>query len=295
MLAALFVAGVIAGQTNPAAAPLVQEPGTELPGIDVTGARAMEERARAYVSTVASPPRNRNPARWENRVCIAAVNMGPTFAQSMVDRVSQVAQELGLSAGDPGCDPDVLIVMAEDAQQTAAELVRRRPGVFRPEGNGVALGRDELEAFTQGSAAIRWWHVSTVVDMRTRMPAVTNGDRKAPLALSNNVGPSFIRTQLGDYLRKAIIVIDADQVGEIGFDRLSDYVAFVALAQVDADADYTGHDTILNLLKDPQARLSEWDRAYLKSLYDVDPTLGGPGRLTGHIASGLVRALQTAP
>ena len=54
--------------------------------------------------------------------------------------------------------------------------------------------------------------------------------------------------------------------------QLGDYVAMVAMAQVDPDADTGRFDTILNLFNDPATAptgLTGWDRAYLEGLYDA--------------------------
>ena len=83
----------------------------------------------------------------------------------------------------------------------------------------------------------------------------------------------------------AFIIVDARHLAEIDLDfgALADYVAMVALAQVDADASTAGLTTILNLFSDetsPRA-LTEWDIAYLRGLYGASP----PFRLAGRPAT----------
>jgi hypothetical protein len=51
-----------------------------------------------------------------------------------------------------------------------------------------------------------------------------------------------------------------------------DYVAFVALAQIDAQARTEGYSTVLNLFSsatNPPAGMTAWDEAYLDGLYDA--------------------------
>ncbi len=47
----------------------------------------------------------------------------------------------------------------------------------------------------------------------------------------------------------------------------------LAYAQIDPEGDTSTYETILNLFDDPAVPgLTEWDRAYLTSLYEYDPT-----------------------
>lgn len=57
------------------------------------------------------------------------------------------------------------------------------------------------------------------------------------------------------------------------FGALSDYVALVSLAQFQMDGDTSSFSTVLNLFDegaDRSAGLTQWDRDYLKSLYNAD-------------------------
>ncbi|MDP2117219.1 MAG: hypothetical protein Q8J71_07465, partial [Brevundimonas sp.] len=75
-----------------------------------------------------------------------------------------------------------------------------------------------------------------------------------------------------DDLNKVIIVVDLDRIDGVMLPQLADYLALVALAQVDPDGDTSRFSTILNLFDDPEGSpgLTGWDRAYLEALY------GGP-------------------
>ncbi|WP_051651191.1 hypothetical protein [Brevundimonas bacteroides] len=79
----------------------------------------------------------------------------------------------------------------------------------------------------------------------------------------------------------ATIIVDFTRVGEVNYDQLADYIAFVALAQVDPEADTSGFPTVLNVFDDPASApgLTDWDRAYLRGLYESDErTAGAIGR-----------------
>jgi hypothetical protein len=252
----------------------------QLPDIIVQGA-VPEELAREFIDQVAAPPRGATVARWNERVCVGAVNLGNEPARYLIDRVSSVALDLGLEPGDPGCEATVVIVGTVDGRAVARGLVERRRNVLAPGNSIQSRSRSELEIFAQSDRPVRWWHISTAVDPVTgrnlvRRPADDDTNNSTTGLLQN--GPvtrgsnSLITSSVRQHLRRAVIIIDFNELGDdIDFDQLADYVAFVALAQVDPEAETASFPTILNLFDDPTTPgLTEWDRAYLQGLYNSD-------------------------
>lgn len=86
---------------------------------------------------------------------------------------------------------------------------------------------------------------------------------------------SRLNSQIRDDLNKVMIVVDVDRLEGVNLAQLADYLAFISLAQVDPDGETASWDTVLNLFDTPTAvqGLTDWDRAYLTSLYRVQ---GGP-------------------
>ena len=69
----------------------------------------------------------------------------------------------------------------------------------------------------------------------------------------------------------------------VTLEQLADYIAFVALAQVDPEADLSRFESILNLFQPgglDTTGLSPWDRAYLDGLYDMQTGFVGRGAQT---------------
>jgi hypothetical protein len=221
---------------------------------------------------------------------VGAVGLLPDTARYLIDRVSSVANDLGVRPEEPGCDPTVVIVATLDGGAVARGLVERRGGVLRP-GNAIeSRSRAALQAFAEVDRPVRWWHISTAVDPLTgkstvRSPGRDNFNSNEPaeviVNLSRTVWGSTLQSTTRQHLRRAIIIIDFNELGDdIGFDQLADYVAFIALAQVDPEGDTSGFSTVLNLFDDPTTPgLTEWDRAYLWGLYNSDDTaIGNSGR-----------------
>lgn len=265
--------------------------------------RATRDRAIPYVREIIAPARNHPPARWSEPVCVGVMNLQGEAARYMADRVSTVASDLGLSLAGEGGEPNILIVATDDGDATARDLIRARPRDFVTGSGGMDRGPRALAAFRGSGAPVRWWHLSLPVDAYTGDPTVRIPGQPPP-----NVD-IIIRhgSQTGDYgqmvggsrltnpnrhdLRRAVIVIDWPASASADLVQLTDYVALIALAQVDPEARVGGYDTILSLFgadTAPPPHLTDWDLAFLRGLYRAE---GIDARSVGDIAAGMARAL----
>ncbi len=175
-LLSLFLAGGAQDSRpeSPAAStavPSSQTEATNLGEIEVLGQPGeLRERVSAFVSDIAATPRNTGRARWREPVCVGVANLAQPYAQAVVDRVSQVALEIGLDVGEPGCRAGIMIFFAVDATPFAMKLVHDDYFGFRPGPEGSALGRNALRAFQEVERPVRWWQVSQVVEEVTGAP-----------------------------------------------------------------------------------------------------------------------------
>lgn len=281
-------------QTPPPAA-VAQDPVTELDGVDVIGRGNTRERMTELVETLSAPPRRQGLARWDRRVCIGVANMPAREAQRMIDRVSQLAEYVGLGVGQPGCRADVLIVATPEADALANELVAEHQDIMRPSLGGTDLGRAALEAFRTSDAPVRWWHVSLPVSADTGAVAVQlKGAENAPEISSPNM--SRLRSGIRYDLAKVIVIIDTRRLGRVTFSALSDYVAMVALAQIDPTTDVSTYPSVLNAFgPSGETGLTELDANYLRSLYDARRDYGMPSAQINQMASALARRQQDEP
>src|SRR6476661_10037146 len=77
-----------------------------------------------FLAEVAKPALERGYARWQRKVCVGVHNLESTAAQYVVDRISRQGLDLGLEPGEPGCRPQVNIVFATNASETASFMVK---------------------------------------------------------------------------------------------------------------------------------------------------------------------------
>ena len=288
MLYAVMAAALL---TAPQSSPRSADPQTapsapvRLEDVVVDG-RRLDDSTEAYVDLVAAPAPRRGLARWKDGMCVGIVNLETQTAQYLADQVSDVARGLGLRAHEPDCHPSVLIVATSDGPSFTEAFVAMRPRLFRVGGAGMDRGSAELRDFISEERPVRWWHVSLPVDSETgdavvRTPGYISGsgaaggaeDTAQQYAPQTRVhSPSRLNDQTEDILKRVFIIIDVDRLNGASIQQLGDYVAMVAMAQVDPDADTGRFDTILNLFDDPATAptgLTGWDRAYLEGLYDA--------------------------
>jgi hypothetical protein len=284
MLIAAFAAAALlttSPQTAPQAA--APDPVTEAPivleDVTVTG-RSLDTLIEDFVSEVAEPNRNRGLARWRGTVCVSVANLKGEAAQYLVDRISTVAEDLGLRPGAPGCRPNLLIIATEDSSTLAHTLVAEHRDKFRMGASGTDRGMAALRDFQETDRPVRWWQQTMLVDSQTGMRAVRlPGECRAPCASVFDEVPvipvfaaSRLSTQLINDILRMVVIIDVDEVSDLSILQLADYVAMVSLAQIDPDADTARYASILNVLDDPTVAdgLTNWDLTYLQGLYGAE-------------------------
>jgi hypothetical protein len=293
LLAVLLIAPVLGQQPASERAAEAPDVGDE---VVVRGQRmgGIEDGLRAeigkFIGEVTATPAGRGFARWDGRVCIGVHNLESTAAQYIVDRVSQVALEMGLRPGEPGCGPNVIIIFTADGKQLATHLVENEPKFLRPTGEGgVHRGLAGLDRFAKSDNAIRWWHVSMPVSAQSGIAALELANGLGPPVIGV-AGPSRIHSGIIDALQRVVIIVDSTKLTGTTWQQLGDYLAVVSLAQVDLETNPAGFDSILNLFTNPAAYsgLTDWDRTYLQALYQFDQERN-PSLQRGALAGEMLR------
>lgn len=299
-----MIAALLASLALSQSAPVetLNQPPVDLSEVVIEG-RRLEDLTEDFVREVAAPSAGRGLARWRDGVCVGVVNLRAEHAQYIADRVSTVAEDMGLRAGQPGCHPSIVIVAATDANAFTEEFIDMRPRLFRVGGSGMDRGRAAFERFRTTERPVRWWVVSAPVDDDTGQVAVRifghvrgNGGSVmdyAPQIRVRNV--SNLSTQIVNDTKRAFIIVDVDRIQDVSLTQLADYIAMVALAQIDPDADTSAYRSVLNLFEDPEQTpgLTQWDLAYLEGLYSAQRTNRHLATNAREITSSIMRAHRT--
>jgi len=225
-----------------------------------------EKAVEAFVSEVSQETKSGRLARWNRKICVGVLGVEKKHAEYLIDRVSLAALAVGLDSDAPGCRPNVLVISAADAGALAAHLVEKHPHALEKyEDEGATRGRDALKDFVAAPRPVRWWHVTRQVN--------AEGERAGSDKSMRVRGVGRIRGTSREDFSRVLVVLDSKRLSGVKFQAVSDYVAMVALAQLDPEADTSGLPTILNVFADrdagrvPAAGMTEWDVAYLQGLY----------------------------
>lgn len=289
VLAALLLSTAPQAQNSALSAPNPSTDAVRLEDIEVTGL-PLETLIRSFVKEVAAPNAYRGIARWERSICVGAANLRTDAAQHIVDRVSDLAQDLGLEPGAPGCKPNLLIVATDDAGGFASHLVVNHKHALRMGGSGMDRGGAALRRFEATDRPVRWWQVSVSVDSDTGNIATRLPGERAPVIYVSSA--SRLRTQIVDNIVRTVVIVDVNKISDVDIDQLADYIAMISLAQINPEADTNGYASILNVFEDPTSspRLTDWDRAYLNGLYNAERHHKGRASGRTEIASAIQRA-----
>ncbi len=280
-LAGLALAAGLMAVGGAATAQEADPPPQVLEGPDkvvVTG-RPVEDVARAFVQDLATGSRSEDQlARWDRSICPGIVGAQPAYAEPILDRIAQRALQVGLDVGEPGCKANILIVVTADPDTVARQTFddNRNAMGWHQSGGQRTLGRNALKKFVESGAPVRWWHVSQTKTRDGFAVGEATGMPGAADAITNITGGAsrLSRSTRQDF-SSGFIIVDARQLKGFTYGALADYLAMIALAQVDAGSDTSGYQTILNLFAErPEgavapAGMTEWDLAYLQGLYDM--------------------------
>ena len=294
MIRRFVLAAVLAFSLTPANTAIAQ-PSDE---IVVTGNR-VEEVAQAFAAEVASAPAAEDQyARWNHDLCVSVAGLSAADAQTVVDHISRRATEIGLGAERAGCQPNLVIIFANDSDVIARQIVDTRRDLmgYFTEDDTVTAGRGALEAFANTPRAVRWWHISNTTtedgrslsNTRTRVGRGTNdalaaaqGNGAAAATTGNGFNGLEATRARGTRLRRvtrqdmsfALVIVDSRRIAGIPAPAVADYVAMASLIQLNPDADMSRFPTVLNLFADHAAgraltpAMTAWDQAYLNGLY----------------------------
>ena len=251
----------------------------------VVTAPELEDAARAFAREVSTPPaREDQLARFEHSICPGVVGLRARQGQFLVDRIAQRALELDLQVGEPGCKANVLVLVTPDAGAAARAIVEEEQYLMANYGvreNLSTRGADALTDFVETSRPVRWWHIAQTETADGDVLGHTNPHGRTTGTFSQEFRAAEVtRPQVSNFgrlarstlqsVRNVVIIVDARQSAHVRLDALADYIAMVALAQTDPQADTSAYDTILNLFSgapDEAAGMTEWDLAYLQGVY----------------------------
>jgi hypothetical protein len=285
--------------TNPAGTS--SAPSETLQQVTVTAHRLeLEKRVSKFVNQIAAAENgDEGLARWEApSVCPLVSGLPRRDGEYIFERLSEIAQLVGVPIDkDSNCRPN-LFVLVTDQPENLLRLMEKRN---RPFTFGVNQASHEqvpasvVDRFIQTSRPVRAWYnlaekdawgqdlsYCAAIDIALIncspndtecYPPHFNPTRKYQCGRGTAGGSHLTFNNLW-WFKRVFLIVDSKQLHEVKLGQLADFIAMAGFAKIKATAQLGDARTILKLFDGaaPAAplTLTDWDQAFLKSLYSTD-------------------------
>lgn len=198
-------------------------------------------------------------ARFQRPICVGVYGMSGDSAALIADRIYYNAEAMGLSVdATPGCTANVIAAFVADPQAEFATLRARYSGLVE----GLSYW-EKKAVWTTDGPVLAW----NVISTRT----AGGQERSGNPPVFDDTQISRLNTGIRRDMELSIVMIDTDALVGVDGVAVADYVTMRALAKTRVPkADDANFATILTLFDNPgdaPARLTDFDRAYIGSLY----------------------------
>jgi hypothetical protein len=276
------------------AAASAQGPSRPPESITVTAAKSratVEKFAKAFFTPTKLAGKI---ARWESGICPVTVGQPPALASLVTDRVQQIAESVGapVNAG-PSCTPNIQIVFTTTPQALLDDVRAHEPDY---------LGYAETSALREKLATItrpiQAWYTTETLDLDGMRKVDTAQHRGGGIWIPNftalgmpgtvanrdpiwlpdatyaRVTGNHVNSGVRSGFNHVLIVVDSSKLVGRKFNPLADYIAMLALTQLNSPDACQELPSIVNMLAadcdQAVSGMTVTDLAYLRGLYKMD-------------------------
>ena len=221
---------------------------------------AGEIRSQARAVTPRGTVTGEPLARFQVPICPGVWGLSRESAQYMIDRIYYNAEAAGLALDETaGCAANVIVVFVDDPHAEYAEMVAHNHQLVD------ALSFWEKKRVADTTGPVLAWNV---VATRT----ASGEDRSGQPPVFEATDSSRLNSGTRRDMQASVIMLDTDLLEDLDGLALADYATMRTLARTrPVEQGEAATATILSLFDDPvnaPQSLTEFDRAYLASLYD---------------------------
>jgi hypothetical protein len=263
----------------------------------VEGRRNPQDAAHRFVDAV-TVQREGQVAQFGEPVCPLVIGLPSAYNAAVAAEFKKDAKDAGVALRSSLCEPNVIVMIADDAHALLEKLHSAR----RPMFEGMDL--HALQALLNEPGPIHVWHGFELLDeggfpVGVKDPSVMSEDitmLSAPGA--SNYAPSRLQQSFRQRIDAAFIIIELKAIDGLTPVQIGDYAAMRTLAVTQTPGEHSGdRDSILSLFDTPQeepkpASLSKRDAAYLHALYATSNGVSGAAQ-QANMAKSIERALST--
>jgi len=278
--AVLMVPDLAASAQSPSASPL-----------ESTTVTATPEMLGAFAKAFATPTKLTGKiARWVTAICPVAKGQKPAVTAFITQRVQAVAAAAGAPVNtDPSCTPNIEIIFTKTPQDLLDRVRKDEPDYL-----GYATTNEQREKLATVTRPVQAWYTTETIDLNgshkmdsgrrfnTGMTmsnfTALGGANRDPIDLPEATYAHVTGNHISDGARSGfnhvIIAIDTNKLAGQRLIPLSDYIAMLALTQMNSLDTCQKLPSIVNLMATGCDQkldgMTATDLAYLQALYKMD-------------------------
>ncbi|MGH8219350.1 MAG: hypothetical protein ACREUT_12440 [Steroidobacteraceae bacterium] len=267
-LAALTSAYARAGTEQSTATSASSSATEALQEVTVTAQRAkLAKRISKFVENVAAPEDENGLPRWNEPVCPLVLGLNQETDAFIRERILDVAQTARLPVAYKTCRSNLFVVVTENPKAFLSGLGKLgRIDVFGDVFNPCKhISNFDIDEFAVTPRAVSVWYQTNTTD-RWGKAAAASSD----FCYVSSDASRVARAALYDF-SSVWVIADYSRLRGVTAGQFADYIAMVSLAKIAPGAHIGEAPSILQLFqgtpKAAPAGLTEWDQAFLKSLY----------------------------
>ncbi|RYD58924.1 MAG: hypothetical protein EOP60_02495 [Sphingomonadales bacterium] len=253
-LSLLVMLATFAGM--PAQAQVVEDRPIVVTGKKTTPKQDAMRQLRQIVTTV-----DGQLARFADPICPMVLGLSPESGLAVAGRIREIAAEAGAKLAPDRCNPNIVIIIAADADVFTAALRKRFPRMFA----GVRPG--ELRRSKREGPVHAW---NTVEVRNEDGESLAGGEGDDPPTLEIHTASRIVMPTQQVTLQSIVVIDDEAAVGK-SLIQIADYAAMRTLAGARPPRLAGLAETILSLFdKDgavPPQSLTQLDSSFIKELY----------------------------
>jgi hypothetical protein len=252
----------------------------------------LAQRVSKFVYQIAALENAEGLPRWRKGICPQVTGLPREAGEFILGRISEIARAAGAPLGAENCGPNLFIVVTPDPKRVLEGMnIQTRLLTFAGAHPGV------IDEFIATPRPIRVWYKTGMAtpegiplgdsDRTDTMEAIYG---RFPAVSAES---SYVKRNIIWSFTRLLVVVDRRQLQGLSRGQFADYIAMVTLADLKPGAHLGDAPTILKLFDGTPAAapvgMSEWDLAFLRSLYSTDQTSKGQ---RGQIAHTIERELS---
>lgn len=213
-------------------------------------------------------------ARFQRPICPGVWGLSPENAQVLIDRIYDNAERAGVDINeDPECGANVWVIFVDDPRETFGQL--RRDNAFLVRG----LDYWSRKAVSEQLGPVLAWNLVSVrnpdgvaiADASTTAMAATEARSDGEIPANPVLWMSRTRTAIRQDIEMSVMLVERSAIADLDAVAMGDYATMRTLAQTRPPRRENAYETVLSLFDAdavaPPQRLTDFDLAYLQSLY----------------------------